>query len=88
MLQAAEKAALRSEAAFDIKQCFNGAKFNGKPKWDPPTDKHKNGLFNLGDEPSGELSFLFTLNPVALKEQEKAIKKATETGDQKLLKRL
>lgn len=45
-------------------------------------------MFNLGEEPSGELSFLFTLNPVALKEQEKAIKKATESGDANLLKKL
>ena len=78
----------RSEAAFEPKQCFNGVKFNGKAKWDPPTERFKNGLFNLGEEPSGELTFLFTLNPPALKEQEKAIKKATEAGDAKLLKRL
>jgi hypothetical protein len=51
-------------------------------------EKYKNGLFNLGEEPTGELVFNFTLNPPALKEQEKAIKKATEAGDVKLLKRL
>lgn len=88
LLLAAEKAVVRSEAAFEIKQCFPGVRLNGKPKWDPPTEKYKNGLFNLGEEPSGELSFLFTLNPVALKEQEKAIKKATESGDANLLKKL
>ena len=88
LLQAAERAVTRNEAAFEIKSCFSGVKLNGKPKWDPPLEKFKNGLFNLGDEPSGELVFNFTLNPIALKEQEKAIKKATEAGDQKLLKRL
>lgn len=58
---------------------------NGKGKWDPPTERYANGLYNLGEEPSGELTFLFTLNPVALKEQEKAIKKATDAGDTKMV---
>ena len=88
LLQAAERAVARSEAAFELKACFSAVKFNGKAKWDPPVEKFKNGLFNLGEEPTGELVFNFTLNPIALKEQEKAIKKATEAGDQKLLKRL
>ena len=68
LLQAADKAVTRSEAAFELKQCFAGVKFNGKPKWEPPIERFKNGLFNLGEEPSGELTFLFTLNPPALKE--------------------
>tara|TARA_B110000285_G_C14944842_1_gene523808 strand:+ start:573 stop:878 length:306 start_codon:yes stop_codon:yes gene_type:complete len=58
---------------------------NGKGKWDPPTERYANGLYNLGEEPTGELSFLFTLNPVALKEQEKAIKKAADAGDTKMV---
>ena len=61
---------------------------NGKPKWDPPTEKHPTGLHNLGEEPSGDLTFTFTLNPVAFKEREKALKKAAESGDAKLLAKL
>jgi hypothetical protein len=68
LLQAAEKAVIRSAGGFEMKQCFAGAKLNGKAKWEPPTEKFKNGLFNLGEEPSGELVFQFTLNPPALKE--------------------
>jgi hypothetical protein len=43
-------------------------KLNGKAKWEPPTEKFKNGLFNLGEDPTGDLVFQFTLNPPALKE--------------------
>lgn len=37
----------------------------------------------LGEEPSGILKFNFTLNPVALKDAEKQIKKASDEGDLK-----
>ena len=74
----------RSEGKFELKQCFVGVKLNGKGKWDPPIDRFANGLYNLGEEPSGELTFQFTLNPVALKETEKMIKKAADSGDTKL----
>ena len=62
--------------------------FNGKSKWDPPTEKKTNGLFNLGEEPTGVLKFQFTLNPILLKENEKLIKKAKEEGDNKKLNEL
>ena len=81
---AATKAVERSEGKFELKQCFVGVKLNGKGKWDPPIDRFANGLYNLGEEPSGELTFQFTLNPVALKETEKMIKKAADSGDTKL----
>jgi len=81
LLQAAERAVERHGNTFEIKQCFSGVTFNSKPKWEIPTEKKGNGLFSLGDEPTGLLKFQFTLNPVQLKETEKMIKKAKEEGD-------
>jgi hypothetical protein len=40
-------------------------------------------LFNLGEDPKGELIFTFTLNPVEYKNAEKAIKKLADAGDTK-----
>jgi hypothetical protein len=68
LLLAATKAVERSAGAFELKQCFFQVKLNGKSKWEPPIERLQNGLYNLGEEPSGELTFQFTLNPVALKE--------------------
>ena len=73
----------KNPGAFEIKQCFHQVQFNGKSKWDPPLEKDNSQLFVLGEEPSGSLKFNFTLNPVALKDAEKQIKKATDEGDLK-----
>jgi hypothetical protein len=56
-LLAATKAVDRAAGAFELKQCFYQVKFNGKAKWDPPVERLGNGLYNLGEEPSGELTF-------------------------------
>jgi hypothetical protein len=58
---------------------------NAKGKWEPPVEKTNQGLFVLGDEPSGNLKFKFTLNPLAIKELEKQMKKASDDGDHKKL---
>lgn len=56
---------------------------NGKGKWDPPTEKDSQGLYVLGEAPSGTLVFDFCLNPAQLKETEKQIRRLTEAGDLK-----
>jgi hypothetical protein len=88
LLAGAEKSVERNERAFEIKQCFMGVTFNGKSKWDPPTEKLPNGIINLGEEPSGVLKFSFTLNPLLAKEHQKMINKAKEEGDSKKLEEL
>ena len=90
LVQAAEKAVERSEGAFEMKNCFVGARLNGKSKWEPPSEKSSVGLFNLGlgEEPKGSLEFQFTLNPPALKEYEKQLRRATDDGDVKKLAQL
>lgn len=70
-----------NEGKFELKSCFVKVTFNGKSKWDPPTEKNSQGLFSLGEAPSGVLNFDFCLNPAQLKETEKAIKKLTEAGN-------
>lgn len=45
----AEKAANGSEGKFDIKQCFQGVKMNGKASWNPPTNKDQFGQFEISD---------------------------------------
>ena len=42
----------------------------------------------LGDEPSGILKFRFTLDPVAVKDFEKKMKKAADEGDTKKVEKL
>ena len=66
-----------------MKNCFVGAQLNGKGKWEPPSEKSSAGLYNLGEEPSGTLKFQFTLNPPALKDYEKQLRRAMEEGDNK-----
>lgn len=83
MLGSAEKSVAENEGKFELKQCFVKVTFNGKSKWDPPVEKNSQGLFNLGEAPTGVLAFDFCLNPALLKETEKAIKKLTEAGDLK-----
>jgi len=83
LLQTAEKAVEENPGAFELKKCFDTVTFNGKTKWDPPVEKDSNNLFMLGEEPSGILKFNFTMNPAALKETEKQIRKLTEAGDLK-----
>lgn len=68
LLAAAEKAVERNPGAFELKNCFASVSFNGKTKWDPPSTKNAIGLYELGEEPSGILKFMFTLNPPMLKE--------------------
>lgn len=81
LLSSAEKSVAENEGKFEIKQCFVKVTFNGKSKWDPPTEKNSQGLFSLGEAPTGVLNFDFCLNPAQLKETEKAIKKLTEAGN-------
>lgn len=88
LLDTAEKAVERSGGTFEVKQCFAGVTFNGKSKWDPPLMKNNQGLFDLGEEPSGLLKFQFTNNPPGLKEFEKMLKKANEEGDSKKIEKL
>jgi uncharacterized membrane protein (DUF106 family) len=45
-------------------------------------------LYVLGDDPSGVLKFRFTLDPVAVKDFEKKMKKAADDGDSKKVERL
>ena len=72
LLLSAEKTVARNGGAFEIKQCFHQVTLNGKPKWEPPTEKLSgSSIFNLGEEISGILKFQFTLNPLQLKEREK-----------------
>ena len=68
LLAAAEKAVERNPGAFELKNCLASVSFNGKTKWDPPSTKNAIGLYELGEEPSGILKFMFTLNPPMLKE--------------------
>lgn len=42
----------------------------------------------MGDEPSGVLKFRFTLDPVAVKDFEKKLKKAADEGDTKKVEKL
>ena len=50
-------------------------KFNGKPRWEPPTGKLKNGLWDLKDIIPGKLEFNFTVDPVTFKKEMSAINK-------------
>ena len=79
---------MASAGAFELKQCFHGAQLNAKGKWEPPLEKTNQGLYVLGDEPSGVLKFRFTLDPVAIKDFEKKMKKAGDDGDSKKVERL
>ena len=45
-------------------------------------------MYVLGDDPSGVLKFRFTLDPVAVKDFEKKMKKAADDGDSKKVERL
>lgn len=83
LLAAAERSVAENEGKFEIKQCFVKVTFNGKSKWDPPLEKNSQGLFQLGEAPSGVLAFDFCLNPALLKETEKQIRKLTEAGNLK-----
>lgn len=80
LLSSASKSVEENESKFELKQCFVKVQLNGKGKWDPPTDKNENGLFNLGEDPKGTLTFDFVLNPAIFKETEKQIRKLTEAG--------
>ena len=57
------------------KQCFVGVKYNNKPRWEPPTGKLNNGLWDLKDFMTGTLDFIFTLDPVSYKKEQSAINK-------------
>jgi hypothetical protein len=39
LLLAAEKSVAENPGAFEIKSCFFQVTFNGKSKWDPPTER-------------------------------------------------
>jgi hypothetical protein len=47
--------------------CFYQVKLNGKATWSPPTEKMTSGLWNLGENPEGNLEFQFTADPIAFK---------------------
>jgi hypothetical protein len=44
-------------------------KFEGKSKWDPPTTKIQESLWDLGTEPKGKLEFTFTCEPLEYKKE-------------------
>ena len=50
-------------------------KFNGKARWDPPSAKLLNGLWDLKDMLTGKLEFNFTVDPVSFKKEMSAINK-------------
>lgn len=87
LLQSAEKSVQENEGKFEIKNCFVKVALNAKGKWDPPLEKTENGLFNLGQDLKGILTFEFVLNPAVHKETERQIKKLQESGDAKQMKR-
>jgi hypothetical protein len=67
LLCLAEQASGASDGKYDVKSCFQSVKLNGKGNWTPPTEKKENGQFNLGEDPSGQLVFTFTINPIIYK---------------------
>eukprot|EP00347_Sterkiella_histriomuscorum_P017989 403347211 len=69
LLQIAEKSAGGSEGKFDIKACFQGVKYNGKPSWSPPLTKDQFNQFEI-QEHTGLLTFTFTINPILYKLQQ------------------
>ncbi len=74
LLEIAEKAAEKSDGKFDVKQCFQNVKLNGKANWNPPTNKDTNGQFEQDANLStGQLIFNFTINPILFKEQMKRL---------------
>ena len=61
--------------AIEQKQCFNGVRFNGKPRWEPPNKKTLNGQWDLKEQSTGKLEFTFTIDPLAFKKEMQAINK-------------
>ena len=71
---------LHEKGAFELKQCFAGVKYNGKSKWDPPTERLDTGLWDMSTmEPDkkGEmtLTFNFALDPHSYKAEMSKINK-------------
>jgi len=80
---------MHEKGPFEQKQCFAGVKYNGKGKWDPPTERLTTGLWDLSTmEPDkkGEmtLTFNFALDPHSYKAEMSKINKmltaAAESG--------
>lgn len=64
------------DGPFEHKQCFNGVKLDKKPKWEVPTERDGQGVWNIGgDEAKGILEFYFTCDPHQYKKDMRAINK-------------
>ena len=58
--EAALESTANSDKPFEQKQCFYQVKLDGKSKWEVPSLKTPEGLWDLGPEPKGTLVFTFT----------------------------
>jgi hypothetical protein len=65
----------------DPKTFFYQVRFNGKAKWDVPSAKTPEGLWDLGLEPSGTLTFTFTTDPKEYKKEMSKIAKEAAALD-------
>jgi hypothetical protein len=82
LLSYAHQYAVASENAFDQKSCFYGAKLNGKPTWNPPTEKTPQDLWDFGENPDGILTFNFTIDPVMFKKDMVRLAREAATQNQ------
>jgi hypothetical protein len=60
---------IENGAPIEQKACFYQVKLDGKPKWEVPTAKTPEGLWDLGLEPKGILVFTFTHDPAEYKKE-------------------
>lgn len=56
-------------APIEQKMCFYQVKLDGKSKWEVPSLKTPEGLWDLGPEPKGNLVFTFTSEPLDYKKE-------------------
>jgi hypothetical protein len=57
-------------------------KLDKKPKWDPPTDKDSQGVWNIGgEEVKGILEFNFVCDPHQYKKEMRAISKVLAAAE-------